>query len=230
MARVKNKLLESIIKKKSKFIFIGEAGSGKTELVINFALSFTKMTNKKIHFFDMDQTKPLFRAREVKNYLIDNGIVFHSSQQLLDTPTIPHAVADTINNSNNITVFDIGGNATGARSIGQFSKDLSQSNAVSYYVINYYRPFSQKLKDIEESMDQIMSATGITNIKIISNPNLGASTNIKDVIYGHKMTCEMLKCTNYKISFLTVLRELCNDLIKEIPEDVIEISSYIEYP
>lgn len=227
---MKNKLLEDITKRKSKFIFIGETGSGKSELAINFALYFTKMTSRQIHFFDMDQTKPLFRAREVKKYLVDNEIVFHSSQQLLDMPTIPHGVEDKINNPNNITIFDIGGNVTGARSMGQFSKYLNGNDAVSYYVINYYRPFSGSLKDIEQTISQILNATGITSIEIISNPNLGASTTIKEVLDGHKKTCEMLKNTNYKISFLAILGELYNDLLKEILEDVIKISSYIKYP
>ena len=42
---------------KKNFVFIGEAGSGKSEIAINFAINFTKIQDRPVHFFDMDQTK-----------------------------------------------------------------------------------------------------------------------------------------------------------------------------
>lgn len=44
-------------------VFIGEAGSGKTETAVNLALRMAREGGRRVHFFDMDQTKPLFRAR-----------------------------------------------------------------------------------------------------------------------------------------------------------------------
>ncbi|NLA87780.1 MAG: hypothetical protein GX847_10990, partial [Clostridiales bacterium] len=57
MAQVITDLLDG----KKTVIFLGESGSGKSEISINFAMRLRGETDRIIHFFDMDQTKPLFR-------------------------------------------------------------------------------------------------------------------------------------------------------------------------
>ena len=51
------------------FVFLGEAGSGKSEIAINLAFDLARKCNRKIHFFDMDMTKPLFRSRDLSEEL-----------------------------------------------------------------------------------------------------------------------------------------------------------------
>ena len=58
-------------------VFLGEAGSGKTETAINLALRLAREGGRSVHFFDMDQTKPLFRARDCGDVLESRGVVFH---------------------------------------------------------------------------------------------------------------------------------------------------------
>ena len=38
------------------FVFLGEAGSGKSEIAINFALSLHQQGGKEVHLFDLDMT------------------------------------------------------------------------------------------------------------------------------------------------------------------------------
>jgi len=40
------------------FVFLGEAGSGKSEIAISFAKALAKAGDKPVHFFDLDMTKP----------------------------------------------------------------------------------------------------------------------------------------------------------------------------
>ena len=62
-----DKILNDFLQKgKKNFVFIGEAGSGKSEIAINFAVNLARIADRPVHFFDMDQTKPLFRSRDVK--------------------------------------------------------------------------------------------------------------------------------------------------------------------
>ena len=58
-------------------VFLGEAGSGKTETSINLARKLACESSRRVHFFDMDQTKPLFRARDCETELENEGIIFH---------------------------------------------------------------------------------------------------------------------------------------------------------
>ena len=48
-------------------IFLGEAGCGKSELAVQWALTAAEC-RRDVHFFDLDQTKPLLRARLIGGY------------------------------------------------------------------------------------------------------------------------------------------------------------------
>ena len=41
-------------------VFLGEAGCGKSELAVQWALTAAER-RRDVHFFDLDQTKPLLR-------------------------------------------------------------------------------------------------------------------------------------------------------------------------
>ena len=79
-------------------MFLGEAGSGKTETAINLAMCIAREGGREVHFFDMDQTKPLFRARDCETELEEKGVVFHFQAQYLDAPTVAPGVIETLTN------------------------------------------------------------------------------------------------------------------------------------
>ena len=59
---------------KKNFVFLGEAGSGKSELAVNFARQLARRTQREVHFFDLDMTKPLFRSRDAAGELEQAGV------------------------------------------------------------------------------------------------------------------------------------------------------------
>lgn len=61
-----------------------EAGSGKSEISINFAKWLVQLQDKPVHFFDMDMTKPLFRSRDVEVQMEEMGIICHHEKQFMD--------------------------------------------------------------------------------------------------------------------------------------------------
>ena len=66
--------LKKLIGDNINFVFVGEAGSGKSEISINFAKWLVQLQDKPVHFFDMDQaTVSIQRCRDadgsVGNYL-----------------------------------------------------------------------------------------------------------------------------------------------------------------
>ena len=42
---------------KKNFVFIGETGSGKSEIALNVAVALQKRKERSVHVFDLDQTK-----------------------------------------------------------------------------------------------------------------------------------------------------------------------------
>ena len=61
----------------SNVVFLGEAGSGKSELALNFAQALAELGGKPVHFFDLDMTKPLFRSRDRREALEALGVEVH---------------------------------------------------------------------------------------------------------------------------------------------------------
>ena len=65
------------VKGRHKLMFIGETGSGKSELALQTALSLAA-AGQAVQVFDMDQSKPLFRMRDQRRRLEDAGIAVHA--------------------------------------------------------------------------------------------------------------------------------------------------------
>ena len=86
------RILEQLSERKN-FVFLGEAGSGKSELAINFARHMAARGGRPVHFFDLDMTKPLFRSRDAAAELEAAGIVVHFQEQFMDAPTLVGGVS-----------------------------------------------------------------------------------------------------------------------------------------
>ena len=227
---MENRIFEEMLAKKKNFVFIGEAGSGKSELAINFAFKMAEVANKKVHFFDMDQTKPLFRSRDVSEQLEDVGVVFHSQKQLLDAPTIVPGVIEHLLNKDAYVLLDIGGNATGARMVGQFSHILNDASTCVFFVINTYRPWSKTALSIEETVDRITRVSRIKHVNVISNPNLGLTTTPEEVVAGNIKLKEILGPNGANIDYVCVLETLYDRVKDVIKEPLIPVEIFILYP
>ncbi len=214
---------------KRVFIFLGEAGSGKSEIALNWALMLADL-GKPVRFFDMDQTKPLFRSRDLARFLKQRKILIDEYCQVLDSPTIPSGVFDRIQDPEAYVILDIGGNAAGAKSIGQLYAAWSDA-VTAYMVVNCYRPFSGSQKDLLITMKSIIEAARLENIQVISSPNFGEQTTLEDVIVGHRQTEKLLRKTQYHLGFLAVLKNLEKDIQVAFPEvDILGITRYIKAP
>ena len=211
--------------------FLGGAGSGKTEIALNFALGLRQETEKRIHFFDMDQTKPLFRARDAADRLTEAGIVFHSNldTSIEDVAAIAPGVISALEDTESYVILDIGGNEQGARVIGQFFQRLSADDSMLFLPINPYRPWSGSPEELRAMIEGIRIAARAGCVKIISNPNFCGETSAEDVIEGNDKLKQMLGGA-YGISFVCALAPLCDELEDRLEESLIPIQIQILYP
>ena len=216
---------------KNTAVFIGEAGSGKSEIAINFAVGLQKETERKIHFFDLDQTKPLFRSRDAANQIRRSGMVFHcnTDESIEDVATIAPGVIEAINEPESYVILDIGGNEHGARMIGQFSQYLNNDDSIVFFLINPYRPWSRDLPGITETITRVTRASRTGEIQIISNPNFGLETTVEDVLAGNEKLKDMLN-GQLEISFVCALDSLCDRLKDEIAYPLVPVRIHILYP
>lgn len=224
------RIFTEILQEKDNFIFVGEAGSGKTEIAVNFALALLPLTDKEIHFFDMDQTKPLFRSRDVRGMLEEKGIVFHYEEQFADAPTMVGGVNEALADPGRIAILDVGGNDTGSKLIGGFSGWANAPRTMTYFVINSYRPWSREIGEIDVTLTAVLGAAhiGLENTAVISNPNLGRTTTAEEAAEGEKKTAAMLSGL-LDISFVCARNEIAAEVAEETGQPVFPLEIYMSH-
>ena len=223
-------ILKKLLEKKKNFIFVGEAGSGKSEIAINFALKMAKISEKKVHFFDMDQTKPLFRSRDVIDVIEGGGVIFHHDEQFYDAPTIVGGVRVQLQDPNSIVVMDVGGNNTGARLIGGFSPLFNRDETQNYFVINPYRPWSKDVLSIDGTLSSILKVSHINldNVSVISNPNVGRDTDIDEIIEGNKKVEDMVG-EFINIDYMCAMEKFADEIKERADIPLIPINLYLTH-
>ncbi|MGM9546112.1 MAG: hypothetical protein ACI3VI_05995, partial [Vescimonas sp.] len=98
--------------RKPNTVFLGEAGCGKSELAVHLALELAAK-GREVHFFDLDQTKPLMRSRDAEALLTGAGVTVHFERQCADAPTQVGGLVPLLLDARKAVILDVGGNDTG---------------------------------------------------------------------------------------------------------------------
>jgi hypothetical protein len=215
-----------------KIILLGEAGSGKSEVAMNFAVLIRQYLmlqniNQEVRFLDMDQTKPLFRSRDSGDALRAQGITFRVQEQFMDAPVVPYGVIESITDPNLWTILDVGGGLAGALCIGQFADTILSEKTIAYYIINPYRPFSDTTKRISQTMEQILSSCHLVGIQILSNPYLGPNTTMEQLFRGNEVLAEILEKIGQTISLTAIPSHLWEDARNLVSGKTVRINPYL---
>ena len=103
-------------------IFVGEFGSGKTEIAVNYALQL-QQTGQATAIVDMDLIKPYFRTRENRELLENSGVKVIAPDPRLshaDLPIMPHNLIEILAQTTTRVVMDAGGGES-AIALGQLN-------------------------------------------------------------------------------------------------------------
>ena len=169
----------------SNYVFFGGSGSGKSVIAVNRALTMAAEQNACVHFFDLDQTKPLFRSRDLDALLAAANISVHCERQFFDAPALNLGVKKFLADRDGVNILDVGGDERGARLIGQFAEGVNSERTRCFYVMNPYRPWASLENEIAQSVAVILRAARINDYEILANPNLGEETDEDTVIQGY---------------------------------------------
>lgn len=176
-----------------KIVVLGEAGSGKTELAMNLAAQTVRKTGEPLRFLDMDQTKPLLRARDSKDALRAYGVTFTDQPEYADSPLMPYGVNESLADPDLRVILDVGGSYAGALHTGQFAEAVKRAGALCLYVINPYRSFSDTTEHIAQTLEAITWACHLEDLHVVSNPYLGPATTAEEYWAGHERLKSLLK-------------------------------------
>lgn len=212
----------NLTKLHKNFVFIGEAGSGKTELSTNLAILLASACEKPVHFFDMDQTKPLFRARNIADEMKSAGVLVHYHEQQMDAPTVVGGVIENLLDKDAIVLLDIGGGSYGSHMIGQFSHILNRDETRILYIVNPFRPWSAEDFNIRETMARTLGAARLHEMELVANPNLGVTSCMDDIHEGMRRMNELFP--NENIVFAAALEHLADEFEKQYKLNVLPMT------
>ncbi len=223
--------LRSLIGDHINFVFVGEAGSGKSEVSLNFAKFLVELGDKPVHYFDMDMTKPLFRSRDAVEVVEALGVHFHFQEQFMDAPTLVGGVNRMLKDPDCYVILDVGGDYIGARSIGGYAPQINKDQTIVYYVLNAYRPWSNDIDHIDETLGKIlgMSHIQLGKLHMVNNPNNGLTTTAREFIEGSRKMAEMV--TPYiAVDFACVREDLFAQVKDQSDVPVMPVHLYLTYP
>ena len=212
--------------RQNNIVFLGEAGCGKSELAVHLALELARQ-GREVHFFDLDQTKPLMRSRDAEGLLEKAGVTVHFQQQYADAPTQVGGLIPLLLDEKKAVILDVGGNDTGAKLIGGYAHLLKAADV--WFVVNPYRPWSATTEHIDGTLSAILRASRLKMPRFLLNPNLGGGTTLEEYLFGIKLGLEMLS-PYVTVEAAAVPAGLYEQAKEETSLPLIPITSHISVP
>ncbi|HAK72864.1 MAG TPA: hypothetical protein DCP36_03435 [Sporomusaceae bacterium] len=209
-------------------ILVGEFGSGKTELAVNYAL-YLKDNGYSTAIVDIDIIKPYFRTRENRSLLEAQGIRVIAPEGRLahaDLPVLPQNLFPALYDTSMQVVMDVGGGESSI-ALGQISSQLAAVGYEALLVVNTCRPFTSTSEGIVEAVRRIQQASQLTVSGLISNTNLADETNLLQVLKGLEITEEAARQLQVPVRAVVVPESLS---MADLPVPVFVLKRYTHYP
>jgi len=210
-------------------IFAGGFGSGKSEIVLNYALQKSQ-ESEHVVLADLDLVNPYFASRDVRSGLEQQGIKVVAPGGDLsfgDVPSIPAEMIGLLRGNDDI-IIDLAGDEVGSLVLGYLSRYIKDREYEFYLVINPYRPFAQDLESVLELKQLLERAARIPFTGVVSNPNLLVETNLDTIRLGHEIVRKYAQTMNLPIRYLTVERQFHDALIEEYGDILQVIQLYLK--
>ncbi|NLF80823.1 MAG: hypothetical protein GX572_06495 [Clostridia bacterium] len=181
---------------KDYLIFVGNFGSGKTELALHFAYA-AAAAGLPTTLVDLDIINTYFRASEQQEALAAQGIRLITpgfAMANVELITINPQIYSVFAPGNGTVVFDVGGDQIGSRALGQywnyFAK-LPPSQLKVWLVINPQRPLSATPEQALAMLRQIEQSSRLLVTGLINNGNLSYESSNDDLIAGYEVVSRL---------------------------------------
>ena len=210
-------------------IFVGEFGSGKTELAVNYALQ-QKALGTETAIVDIDLVKPYFRTRENRELLESNGVKVVAPDPRLshaDLPVLPHNLVEVLSQPTTHVVMDVGGGES-AIVLGQLNRYFAQYAYQALLVVNTKRPFTSDVQGIIHTLQRIEQVSRLKISGLVSNSNLGSETTLEHIYQGLSIVEEAAQQLLLPVSWVVVPEWIT--AIPKVKTPIFVLKPYTHYP
>ena len=205
---------------KKVYVLIGNYGSGKTELALNFAFKAAE-EGKRTELLDLDMVNTYFRLTERGKMTEMKEIRLVSpnfSCSGIETLSLPAEVASAFAMDWDTVVFDVGGDAVGSTALGRYHQDFMELEPGALEVLNVVnirRPLAGTVEKIIRLQEAMEGHSRLQITGMINNTNLAEATGPAELRDGYEMIKEVSERTGVPVLYTSGKKAMLDQLLSE---------------
>ncbi len=205
---------------KKVFVLIGNYGSGKTELALNFAMRAAQR-GERTELLDLDMVNTYFRLSERGKMVSMKEIRLVSPNFAcsgIETLSLPAEVASAFAMDWDTVIFDVGGDAVGSTALGRYHEDFMQLEPGSLEVLNVVnvrRPLAGTADRIVKLQQEMETHSRLRITGMINNTNLAQMTTAAELRDGYEIIREASERTGVPVKYTSGRQALLDEFLAE---------------
>lgn len=205
---------------KKMYVLIGNYGSGKTELALNFAIQ-AAARGERTELLDLDMVNTYFRLTEPGRLMRMKDIRVVSpnfTNSSVETLSLPAEVQSAFAMDWDTVVFDVGGDAVGSTALGRYHQDfelLDPGDLQVLNVINIRRPLSGTVEKIIRLQEEMEVHSRLTITGMINNTNLAQETSPEDLRDGYEIIRQVSEQTGVPVLYTSGKKAMLDLFLSE---------------
>ena len=203
-------------------VLVGNYGSGKTEIAINLAVKAAGEGLRTL-VIDLDKVNDYFRMSDKVSLLAQKQINLVSptfAGQGVTPSSMSAAVASAFTDGWDLVIFDVGGDAAGALSLGRYHPDFAawEGDLAVWDIVNVFRPMSETPEKILKLKEQLEGFARLPVTALVNNSNLLNFASAEDLRRGYEVIRETSCLSGLGVALTTGRREFLEEFLADAPD------------
>ena len=204
-------------------VLIGNYGSGKSELALNFAMQ-AAARGDRTELLDLDMVNTYFRLTERGKMVEQKEIRLVSPNFAcsgIETLSLPAEVSSAFVLDWDTVIFDVGGDDVGATALGRYHQDfmaLEPGALEVLNVVNIRRPLASTVEKIHRLQEGMQTHARLQITGMINNTNLSTMTSADDLWDGYELLRQVVELTGIPVAYTTGKKDILDAFLARNPD------------
>ena len=204
-------------------VLIGNYGSGKSELALNFAMQ-AAARGDRTELLDLDMVNTYFRLTERGKMVEQKEIRLVSPNFAcsgIETLSLPAEVSSAFVLDWDTVIFDVGGDDVGATALGRYHRDfmaLEPGALEVLNVVNIRRPLASTVEKIHRLQEGMQTHARLQITGMINNTNRSTMTSADDLWDGYELLRQVVDLTGIPVAYTTGKKDILDAFLARDPD------------